>query len=144
MNSEAKLKSELGVLEMLVVSVFSGLVLGLLLLCFMRPIASLFGGLTHDFGGLVRRGVTAGFIGLVALLPTVAVFQRRSDLTAFLLSGPQIGSWAIFAYFVGGTYRGWGSPPDFAWPLAGCFVMYVIFLSVAALVFVRKTINSND
>ena len=137
MDATTESRHQVGVCEMVAVSLLSGLFLGFLLLCFMRPLAGIFGDLPHDLGGFVRRGVSAGLIGLFALLPTIAVLWRRSDLTAFLLSGPQVALWAIVMFYVGGVGR-WGKPPEVAWPLAGCYVIYVVFLSAVVLIFVKR------
>jgi len=140
MTANSDSKEQMGPGEVLTVSVFSGLVLGFLLLCFMRPIAGLLGGLAHDFAGVVRRGVAAALLGLFALLPMTAVFQKRSDLTAFVLTGPQIGFWAVAVFYLGGVSR-WGSPPDIMWPLAGGYVLYTTCLSIVALLLVRQCLG---
>ena len=141
MNTQSIREPRLEISQMLVVSVLSGLVLGLLTLCFMRPLISLFGGnLSHGFAGIAHRGISTALINLLALLPMTAILRNRCDLMALVVVGPQMGFWAFLVYLAGGIFR-WGSPPDFAWSLFGCYVIYITGLSIVALFIVKKLLK---
>ena len=132
--------SNISVGEILLVSVFSGLVLGALTLCLYRPMAGLLGDLSFDFAGICRRSVAGGLINLLALAPMIAILRVRCDLISVVLSGPQMALAAFVAGTCIGVFR-WGTPPPIAWLLGGCWMIYIMFLGVVAFVIVRKALG---
>ena len=123
----------LSIFEVMFISIFSGMVLGLLTLCFYKPLISLFGGnLSHETIGIIHRAISSGLISLLALFPMVAMLGNRSDFLAKVLIGPLMGFGAFLVILGGGIYR-WGNPPSFAWPLGGLYVLYIILLSIVAM-----------
>jgi hypothetical protein len=134
----------LSTLGVLFISMLSGMVLGLLTLCFYMPLINLVGGnLSHETIGIIHRGISSGLIGLLALFPMVAMLRNRSDFLAKVLIGPLMGFGAFLVLLGGGIYR-WGAPPDFAWPLGGLYVLYIILLSVAAMIIAKKWCSASN
>jgi hypothetical protein len=134
----------LSTLGVLFISMLSGMVLGLLTLCFYRPLINLVGGnLSHETIGIIHRGISSGSISLLALFPMVAMLRNRSDFLAKVLIGPLMGFGAFLVLLGGGIYR-WGAPPDFAWPLGGLYVLYIILLSVAAMIIAKKWCSASN
>jgi len=125
-------------LEVVLISLISGMVIGLLTLCFYRPLVSIAGGnLSHETGGIINRGISSGLISLLGIFPMLAMFRSRCDFIARVIVGPTFGLGAFIALLFGGIYR-WGTPPSFAWPLGGLYLMYIIFLSIAVMIVVKK------
>ena len=128
----------LSTLEVVLISVLSGMVLGLLTLCFYRPLIRLVGGnLSHETLGIVHRAVSCGLVSLLGLFPMVAMLRSRRDSLVKVLIGPLMGFGAFLVLLGGGIYR-WGAPPSFAWPLGGLYVLYIVFLSIVALFIISR------
>jgi hypothetical protein len=138
MTSQPSEAPTIPLMHVLVIGIFSGLVLGLLTFSFTKPLTIFFlGSRASTSAVLLVRGIVAGIVNLSALIPVIAVLQYRRDLMTLILLGPQMGFWSFCFYLAVGTYR-WGPPPSAMWTMGGCYVLYVIFVSLIGLLIVKR------
>lgn len=122
--------NSLGVGQILMVSIISGMAVGALALCFTNSVADLF-GVQHDYGfrSISFRCGAAAIISLAVLLPVIAVGKQRRDLLALVVASLPLGFFGCFMFLIGGHYR-WGAPPQFMWPIFGGFMVYSFVLTL--------------
>jgi len=138
MKNNTQSSRAISVHEIAIISVLSGILLGMLTLCLCNAITALCGvELRYTVFSIGFRCGVAFIIGLLGLLPLIAVARVRNDLTSFILGGPQLALWGCITFLAGGTLR-WGVPPEFMWPIFAGFILYGVVLQLGVSIVVRK------